>query len=130
MLLGLQIHHALAENKKCRCSIKCHPSTSIYLIFKNKTMVDNVCLGFWSLNLIYQFLTITYLILLCGDVESNPGPNLLYLQTFEGYEKHKANANLHPCFVYTIIRSVNNKQFRIFCSTRTDKHALLLLNYG
>ena len=43
-------------------------------------MVDNVRLGFSSLNLIYQFLTITYLILLCGDVESNPGPNLFNLQ--------------------------------------------------
>ena len=95
------------------CSIKCHPSTSIYLIFKNKTMVDNVCLGFWSLNLIYQFLTITYLILLCGDVEYNPGPNLLNLQTFKGYENYKANANLHPCFVYTNIRSVNNKHDEI-----------------
>ena len=62
-------------------------------------MVNKVCLGFWSLNLIYQFLTITYLILLCGDVESNPGPNLLNLQTFDGYKKRKANANLHPCFV-------------------------------
>ena len=102
----------LAE-KKCKCSIKCHPSTSIYLIFKNKTMVDNVCLEFLSLNLTYQLLTITYLILLCGDVESNPGPNLLNLQTFEGYEKHKANANLHPCFVYTNIRSVNNKHEEI-----------------
>ena len=100
-------------NKKCRCSIKCHPSTSIDLIFKNKTMVDNVCLGFWSLNLTYQFLTKTHLILLCGDVESNPGPNLLNLQTFEGYEKHKANANLHPSFVYTNIRSVNNKHAEI-----------------
>ena len=78
----------LAENKKCKCSINCHPSTSIYLIFKNKTMVDNVCLGFWSLNLIYQFLTITYLFLLCGDVKSNPGPNLHNLQTFESYDKH------------------------------------------
>ena len=37
----------LAENKKFKCSIKCHP---------------------------------------CGDVESNPGPNLLNLQTFEGYK--------------------------------------------
>ena len=36
----------LAENKKCKCSIKCHPSTSIYLIFKNKTMVDNDVLDF------------------------------------------------------------------------------------
>ena len=36
----------LAENKKCKCSLKCHPSTSTYLIFKNKTMFDNVCLGF------------------------------------------------------------------------------------
>ena len=50
---------------------------------------------------------------LCGDVESNPGPNLLSLQTFEGYEKHKANASLHPCFVYTNIRSVNNKHEEI-----------------
>ena len=76
-------------------------------------MVDNVCLGFWSLNLKYQFLTITYLILLCGDIESNPGPNLHNLQTFESYDKHKANANLHPCSVYTNIRSVNNKHEEI-----------------
>ena len=99
--------------KICKCSINCHPSTLIYLLFKNKTMVDNVCLGFWSLNLIYQFLSITYLILLCGDVESNPGPNLHNLQTFGSYDKHKANANLHPCFVYTNIRSVNNKHEEI-----------------
>ena len=58
-------------------------------------MVDNICLGFWSLNLIYQFLTITYLILFCVDVESNPGAYLLYLQTFEGYDNRKAKANLH-----------------------------------
>ena len=47
--------------------------------------------------------------LLCGDVESNPLPKLLSLQTFECYEKHKANANWHPCFVYTNNRSVDNK---------------------
>ena len=45
-----------------------------------------------------QFLTITYLILVCGDVEFNPGPNLHNLQTFESYDKHKANAILHLCF--------------------------------
>ena len=72
-------------------------------------MVDNVCLGFWSLKLIYQFLTITYIIILCGDVESNPRPDLLNLQTFECFGKHKANSNLHPCFVYTNNRSVDNK---------------------
>ena len=88
-------------------------------------------LGFWSFNLKYQFLTTSYLILLCGDVESNPGPNLHNLQTFEDYEKHKANANLYPCFVYSNIRNVNNtKKFRIFCSSRTHKHALLSLKHG
>ena len=40
-------------------------------------MLDNVCLGFWS----------TYLILLCGDVESNPGPNLHNREIFEDYKK-------------------------------------------
>ena len=39
--------------------------------------------------------------------------NLHNLQTFESYDKHKANANLHPCFVYTNIRSVNNKHEEI-----------------
>ena len=60
-----------------------------------------------------MFLTITYFILLCGDVESNPGPNLLNLQTFKRYKNYKANANLHPCFVNTNIRSVNNKHEEI-----------------
>ena len=46
-------------------------------------MIDNDWLGFWFFKLKYQFQTITYLILLCGDVESNPGPNLDNLQTFE-----------------------------------------------
>ena len=59
-----RIFSLFAENKKFKYSVKCHPSTSIYLIFKNKTRIDNVCVGFWSLNLIYQFLTITYSILL------------------------------------------------------------------
>ena len=44
-------------------------------------------IGFWSLYLLYHFLTITYIILLCGDVESTSGPNLHYLQAFEDYEK-------------------------------------------
>ena len=63
--------------------------------------------------LIYQFLTIPYLILLCGDVESNPGPDLQHLETSEDYEKYKAKANLYPCFVYTNIRRANNKHKKI-----------------
>ena len=70
-------------------------------------MIDNVCLGLWSLKLIYQCRTIIYLTLLCGDFESNPGPNLHKLQIFEDYKKHKSNANMYACFVYTIFRSVN-----------------------
>ena len=91
----LQMSHVfslfiLAENKKCKFRIKCHPGT-YYLNFKIKTRIDSVCLGIWSLNLIYQFLTIAYLILLCG-------PNLHRLQTLEDYEKHKGNANSnHEC---------------------------------
>ena len=88
-------------------------------------MIDNVCLGFWSLNLIHQFPTIAYFILLCDDIESNPGLNSHNLKTFEEYEKNKENANLYPCFVYTNFRSVNKKhaEISVFCSSRTHKHA-------
>ena len=67
----------------------------------------------WSLNLIYQFLVITYLFLLCSDVESNPEHKLHNLVTSQDYENRKANANLYPCSVYTNIRSVNNKHKKI-----------------
>ena len=51
----------LAANARRKFSIKCYTSTSIYLIFKNETMIQHVCLGFWFFKLIYYFLTITYI---------------------------------------------------------------------
>ena len=94
-------------------------------------MIDNVCLGFWSLNLIYQSLTIAYLILLCGDVEYDPGPNLHNLQTLEDYEKHKGNANSYLWFVYTNIRNVN-KHYEIsdFFAAAEHKLSWLFLKHG
>ena len=95
-------------------------------------MVENVCLRIWSLNLIYQFLTITYLTQLCGDVKSNPGPNLHNLQTLEDYEKHKANqTNIHALYIQLKeVLTTNWKKFWIFCSNRTLKNAGLLLKHG
>ena len=74
-------------------------------------MFDNECLGF-TLNISIPSYII-YLILLCGDVESNPGPNLHNLQTFEDYEKRRGIGKLYPFLYIQILKALttNTKKF-------------------
>ena len=90
--------------------------------------IRNKCEWLWSLNFLNQLLIIYELISLCGDVKTNPGPNLETTQTFESYENQIANLRFYPKIVYFNTRSVNNKheEVSIFLQQQYSKKFLII----
>ena len=113
----------LTENKKYKFLIKSHPSISSCLIYKRKKLIDNVCLGYLSLNIKYQFLVITYLNLLCSDIESNPGP----IYVIFNYPKTTKNLRQIKTYIHVfhiqilVALTTNTKKFEIFLQQRNTQ---------